>query len=102
MKELTQEFKDTKVEIVSEKEQKKEVKLIGRQRRIPGLTLWEFNRVTQELLPAQYKKEDVVISKLSTSKEDLVKRNNVIVKENCFYFQALNEKNARRKLKLKK
>jgi hypothetical protein len=92
MKELIQDFKETKVEITTEQEQKKEIKLIGQQRKIPGLILWEFNYKTKELQPAQFKKEDVVIKSLQPTPEALTKRSNVIVKENCYYFQALNRK----------
>lgn len=100
MKELLQEHKDTKVEIVVEKQQKKEIKLIGRQRKIQGLTLWEFNNKSKELKKAEFKKEDVMINSLRQSPEALTKISKVIVNENCIYFQALNIKNAKRKLGL--
>lgn len=98
MKELTDEFRDNKVEIVAEKEQRKEIKLIGNQRKIRGLTLWEYNEKTNELKPATFKKEDVVLISLAKTPEALQKRSNVIVKEGCIYFQALNKNNARKKL----
>lgn len=101
MKELIQDHKETKVEIVSEQQQKKEIKLIGQQRKVPGLTLWEYNEKTNELKPAQYKKEDVVLNSLAPTPEALTKINKVIVNENCIYFQALNLRNARKKLGFK-
>jgi hypothetical protein len=98
MKEVIQDFNETKVEITAEKEQRKEIKLIGQQRKIPGLILWEFNTKTNELQPAQYKKEDVEIKSLDPTPEALTKRNKVVVNEHCIYFQALNRKNAIKKL----
>lgn len=44
MKELTKEFQESEVEIVAEKQQQKEIRLIGRQRKIRGLTLWEYRK----------------------------------------------------------
>lgn len=98
MRELTQEFKESKVDITAEKQQKKEIKLIGQQRKIPGLSLWEYNEETKELKPAQFKKQDFEITSLSQSPESFNISNKVVVNEHCIYFQALNRKNAERKL----
>jgi hypothetical protein len=100
MKELTKDFQESEVEIVEEKQERKEFKLIGRQRKVRGLTLWEFNTKTFELSKATFKKQDVSLSSLSTAKQALNISNKVEVNENCIYFQALNEKNARKKLKI--
>jgi hypothetical protein len=94
MKEITKDFQESKVEITAEKEQRKEIKLIGQQRRIPGLTLWEFNLKRLSLAKAQFKKEDVEIKSLALTPEALTKRSKVIVNEHCIYFQALNHTNA--------
>lgn len=96
MKEL-QEI-DSKVEIVEEQQQRKEIKLIGRQRRVRGLTLWEFNHKEKTLQPAKFHKQDFAITALSTSPEALKISNKVVVNENCVYVQALNRKNAIKKL----
>lgn len=95
MKELFTSARD-QTEIVYQKQLKKEVKLIGSQRRIPGLTLWEYNLKTKQLVKAEFKKID---HKLNFDRTDLEKRYQVIINENCTYFQALNEKNAIKVLK---
>lgn len=98
MKELTKDFKDNEVEIVVEKEHRKEIRLIGQQRKISGLTLWEFNVKTMELNPAQFKKEDVEVTGLRLKKDLTLKHNRVHTNEACLYFQALNKRSALKKL----
>lgn len=98
MKELTNEFKETEVEIVVEKQQRKEIKLLGSQRKIPGLTLWEYNLKSKELAPAEFKKEDVRLNTLSTAKAALSNHHKVEVKIDCFYIQALNKRSAMKKI----
>ena len=94
-------FKDSfnNIEIVEEEQQKKEVKLIGQQRKVPGLILWEFNETTKLIKRAEFKKTSVVISSLSMSPESINRNHKVIVNENCFYIQALNLKNAIKQVK---
>lgn len=87
---IEQEKKD-KVEIVSQVQQKKQLKLIGSQRIITGLTLWQFNTQTKVLTKAKIKQTNF---NLNGSK-----RHQVVIEDNCIYFQALNKKNALRKLK---
>lgn len=99
MKELTKDFQENEVEIVEEQQQRKEFKLIGQQRKIRGLILWEFDLKSKELSRAKFKKQDVSLKSLSTAKEALNISNKVEVREHCIYFQALNEQNAKRKLK---
>jgi hypothetical protein len=95
---LTEDFNSDKIEIQEEQQQKKEIKLIGQQRKIKGLTLWEYNHKTKELKKAKYQKVDVNLKSLSTKDEDINFNHRVIVNENCLYFQALNESNAIKKL----
>lgn len=98
MKELLKDsFESNKVEIVEEEQQKKELKLIGQQRKMPGLTLWEYNEKTKVLEKAKYKPGSVFISSMS-DKIETTKTYILVVNENCVYFQALNQKNAARKL----
>lgn len=99
MKELLRDFTDNNIEIREEAEQRKEIKLLGRQRKIRGLITWEYNEKTHELKRAEYKKEDIVLSSLSMSPESISKVNKVVVNEDCIYFQALNRKNAIKKLR---
>lgn len=97
MKELNNQFKDSKVEIVSEQQQRKELKLIGKQRKIKGLILWEYNEITREFKPAKYRPLGVFIS-ASPNVMDRTHTFELVVNENCQYVQALNIKNAKRKL----
>lgn len=99
MKEL-EDFKANQigVEIKAEAEQKKEIKLIGQQRKVPGLTLWEYNENTKELTKAKFQKVNVMIHGLGMSPESITNTHKVIVNENCVYFQALNRANALRKI----
>jgi len=100
MKELFKDsFDSNKVEIVEEKQQKKEIKLIGQQRKVPGLILWEFNEKTKVINRAKFKLTNVFISSLSMSTESITHTHKVIVNENCVYIQALNLKNAIKHLK---
>jgi hypothetical protein len=98
MKEI-QDFNQDKIEVQIEQQQKKEIKLIGKQRKIPGLTLWEYNTKTFDLDKAKYSKVDLHLKSLSNKPQELESRHKVIANEGCLYFQALNLKNAERKVK---
>lgn len=101
MKELFRDsFDSNKVEIVEEKQQKKEIKLIGQQRKIRGLTLWEYNWLTHKIDKAKFKKVNAFISGTSTSSY-VVDTFKVVVSENCEYVQALNIRNAIKKRRVK-
>ncbi len=96
MKELLKdEFQE--VQIVEEKQQRKEIKLIGQQRKIPGLTLFEFNEITRKINKAKFKVASVFIT--GGTDTESTHTYQCIVHENCAYIQALNEKNAIKKLK---
>lgn len=104
MKELEQPIQDKQletIELVAEQEKKKQLTLIGSQRQIPGLTLWEYNHVTHILDKAQFKKEErFELTSLDPEKVNkLIHRKKVDIKENCVYTQALNRKNAIKKFK---
>jgi len=75
-------------------EQRKEFRLIGSQRRIPGLILFEYDLTTGELGRASMKTEIAltVDGKLDKSRE-------VMSRELCLYVQAINEQNAMRKVR---
>ncbi len=101
MKELLQEFKDNEVksEVHAEQQQKKEFKLMNSQRRIPGLTLFEFNIGTKKLVKAQFKTDETLeLKSLSLSPEELQEHAKVIINDNCAYFQALNDRSARKRM----
>ena len=82
-------------QIRTEQVQKKknEFHLVGEERRIKGHTLFCFNEVTKKTKVAPMKQE--VLLGLDGS---VIYKNNVTVEKGCVYVQALNEKNARKKL----
>lgn len=88
MKELE---KQDKIEIVVEKQEKKEIKLIGTQRKIPGLTLFSCDK-DGNIEKVQFKKQV-----LDLGKPLGVVKHTVVFDENKRYCQALNIKNARKK-----
>lgn len=87
-------------EIVAEQEKKKEVILRGRERVVPGLTLWHYDYQTGLLKKANFDKQDLVINtlQLKNNWENPIHKK-VTAGENSFHLQALNRKNAIRKLK---
>lgn len=95
MKEAIEDFKQNEVVIAEEKQVIKELKLLGSQRKIPGHILWELNTKTGELKPSTFKKVDVRIRQL----KNYTAHDQVEVRPSCFYFQALNRKNAIKYLK---
>ena len=103
MKELdpiSQDKKLDQVELVSEQQKKKEYKLVGSQRKIPGLILWEYNEKTKVLDRAKYKEDMLVLNTLDPEKlTGQTIKHKVDIRENCIYFQALNKKNAEKRLK---
>ena len=72
--------------------QQKEYHLIGRQRKVSGNTLFEFNRKTQEIRPADISRE------VFFSMDGPTYKTKTDVHQDCFYLQALNVKNAKKKL----
>lgn len=72
---------------------KNEFHLIGEERRIKGHTLFCFNLVKREIKVAPMNQE--IEMGLDGS---VIYKNNITVEKGCVYVQALNEKNARKKL----
>lgn len=71
-----------------------EFKLIGKVKKIPGLTLFSYNKKT-----LQIKKADVE-SKVSIGFDRKPKtEHKIITEKDCFYVQALNVKSAAKKLR---
>lgn len=73
--------------------QKKEYHLIGRQRKVSGHTLFEFNRKTKEIRPA-----DISRTVILGMDGNPIYKTKTYVHQDCFYLQALNVKNAKKKL----
>lgn len=77
-------------------QQRKEYRLIGSQKHIPGLILFEYDLTTGVLSRASAQKEinlNIDGSVGSTTRVD--------AKDLCLYVQAINEANALRKIRLK-
>ena len=72
---------------------KNEFHLIGQERRIKGHTLFCFNEVTKKIKVAPMNQECMLGMDGS-----VIYKNKVTVEKDCVYVQALNEKNARKKL----
>lgn len=90
----SQEREDaTRVEQVAKKQ--KEYKLIGKQRKVAGHTLFEFNRKTKEIKPADIRRECII----DAGTGNPIYKTKTDVHEGCFYLQALNIKNAEKKLR---
>ncbi len=85
------------VEIVEERQQRKELRLIGQQRKIRGLTLFEYNEKTKQIQPAKYKPVSIYIHGFAGGSET-TETYKCVVNENCIYVQALNKENAMRKI----
>lgn len=83
----------TRVEQVAKKQ--KEYKLIGKQRKVAGHTLFEFNKKTKEIKPADIRRECI----LNAETGEPIYKTKTDIHEDCFYLQALNVKNAEKKLR---
>ena len=74
--------------------QKAEYKLKNKVRCVPGHTLFSFNQKTKEIKRAEIVKEVSVglnMKPVTTAK--------TVIEPDCYYEQALNEKNFRKRLK---
>jgi hypothetical protein len=92
MKELQQ--KESEPTISISQDIKKQVKFIGSQRKVKGLIMFELNPISMTLEPAKYKESVVRINKTGPN----TIAHQLIVKEGCYYIQALNKKNAYKKI----
>ena len=78
----------------------KEYHMVGQQRRVPGHTLFEFNKKNEEIRPAQItRKAQLLYSHDNKPRENVKFETRVDIHNDCFYLQALNIKNAEKKLK---
>ena len=82
---------DVRIEQVVKK--KNEFHLIGSQRKIKGHTLFAFNTVTKEIKVAPMERKMFL-----GFNGNVTYKNEITVEKDCIYLQALNEKNARKRL----
>ena len=101
MKELEQK-PENKIEFVKQAEIEKKQVLIGKMKPQKGHIVWEFNKKTLEIVPAQFQKLPA-----SYQAKAVLKTNNlhyfqkhttfsgskIIIKQDCLYIPALNKKN---------
>ena len=68
---------------------KHEFKLIGRERKVPGHTMFSYNLKTEEIkvAPVQHAKD------VSFTTQKAVTRDKIVIEPDCLYRQALNKKN---------
>lgn len=79
--------------VVIEQNVQKQVTLLGSQRKIKGLTMFEFDPIKLTLEPANYKDVQAELN----GKTTLI-RHKLMMKEGCVYIQALNKRNAYKKI----
>lgn len=91
--ETAQAVKDeTRTELQQKKQQ--EYRFVGKQRKVAGHTLFEFDKQTKEIRPAEIKRTATI--KTDGTPEYKTRAD---IKQGCFYIQALNAKNAAKKLR---
>lgn len=96
--------KPTVIEIKEVKEHRKE-QFTSIMHSIPGLTLWEYNTETKvlqaatfEIIQVQVDKEHGDFTPKIMDNNGIMTRKKVLQQPGCAYFQALNFKNALRKV----
>ena len=90
---LSQE-KDDSTRIEQLQKQNKEYHLVGKQRKTAGHTLFEFDRKTKEIRHADISRQAAV-----GMDGNVRYQTRMDVHSGCFYIQALNKKNAEKKLR---
>ena len=69
--------------------QKHEFKLIGRQRKVPGHTMFSLNIKTEEIKVAPVERSEVC----DFSTREPIYNERIVIEPDCLYRQALNRKN---------
>jgi len=92
MKDFVPEIKVREEQVIQAEEKREN--LIGSLQSTPGLTLWEIEIETREVRAAEFEEVNVDIKE---GKEGGL-RKKLLMKKKCFYVEALNKKNALRKM----
>lgn len=87
-----------KVVIVGQKEIEKREKLMGRFKRHPGHTVFEFNYGKMELKKAKFEEQIASYERQVNTNGMVTVHRKIIINEDCYYFSALNYDNAVKKL----
>lgn len=98
---LKRNQEETKIEVVKQPEQKSQEALLGKGGLKKGHVMWQYNNSTFELtvaeidsVPAEYKPTVKTNNIAYFGKHRQKTVGKVITKKDCFYFGALNRKNA--------
>lgn len=75
-------------EVVQKEKKKHEYKLIGRARRIPGLTMFSVNLITGEIKEAPVEKCKI----LDFKTQKPIQNAKISIEKDCIYRQALNKR----------
>jgi len=102
MKETQQHQPDT-VKSVEQRQIEKQEVFKGVQRKIPGLTTWEYEIATNTLRKAEFAKIGVDIKGVAQALKGgrqlpATAHFKLVMKQGCIYCQALNEANAWKKI----
>lgn len=89
----------TKDAVVAPKPQKQEHRFLGTVIRHPGLTLFEYNSKSKTVQVAEVNTQYSYRYNEKTKKVGVSTRTRVQVRDGCMYVQALNSKNAIRKVR---
>lgn len=89
----------TKDAVVASKPQKQEHRFLGTVIRRTGLTLFEYNSKSKTVQVAEVNTQHSYRYNEKTKHFDLSTRTRVQVRDGCMYVQALNLKNAIRKMR---
>lgn len=83
-----------KQQIEQVEKQKHEFKLIGKQRAVPGHTMFSFNIKTGEIKIAPMKYEAAIDMRTRQP----IRKRSIVIEKDCIYRQALNKKNLIKRL----
>lgn len=89
----------TKNAVVAPKPQKQKYRFLGTVIRRPGLTLFEYNSKSKTVQVAEVNTQHSYRYNEKTKKIGVGSRTRVQVRDGCMYVQALNLKNAIRKVR---
>ena len=96
MKEIEGKVPD-KVEIVDQKQVKKQLAIIGSEKLHPGQRCWELQLSDMTIREAKYEKDALDISQHDEKNLIQPVRRKIVVREGCMYAVALNQQNAQKK-----
>lgn len=84
-----QKYQMSKEQIEVLDKQKHEFKLIGRQRKVPGHTMFSFNLKTGEIKVAPVERSKVCDFRT----REPIQKERIVIERDCLYRQALNRNN---------